>query len=145
MSTCKRMWTDREIYSMADKKAKERIEAGQTSNAKPIYFHPIYAYIIVSSAVVLLFNCSILDNNPEKYTPTTLAAKLKQMMDDGDLITICGGVRANGEDTFKQAYLITKVGSAYAVYYFDGTSISNTTSYTSLAFTAVTDGVNKIN
>ena len=41
MSTCKRMWTDREVRSMADESAKIRIEAGQTSNAKPIYLHPI--------------------------------------------------------------------------------------------------------
>ena len=59
MSTCKRMWTDREIRSMADESAKIRIEAGQTENAKPIYYHGLQLYTPSTS----IFYCHILNND----------------------------------------------------------------------------------
>ena len=54
----KRMHTDREIYSMADKKAKQRIEAGLTENAKPIYVHPLE----IGLADTLLLTALVMNN-----------------------------------------------------------------------------------
>ena len=64
MSTMKRMWTDREIRSMADESAKIRIEDGHTENAKPLYFHPIS--IIHGSGQSAEFMCSLIVLNNSK-------------------------------------------------------------------------------
>ena len=86
MSTMKRMWTDREIRSMADASAKIRIEAGQTSNAKPIYFHPIRLDIVGESAGqtfrVKSGSITILNNSS---SPINTFTKLKEYMRDNEV------------------------------------------------------------
>ena len=82
MSTCKRMWTDRQIYSMADQKAKERIEAGQTSNAKPIYWHSCNLKR-VSSGTLLIYLDFIIVNNSQ--TPITKESLLAWLNDNPDV------------------------------------------------------------
>lgn len=79
MSTCKRMWTDREIRSMAGDTAKTLIEAGQTENAKPIYLHPITInYGGLSILTMLIFN-----NDDSAFTRESLVAYLKDSKTKG--------------------------------------------------------------
>ena len=69
MSTCKRMWTDREIRSMADESAKIRIEAGLTENAKPVYCHPVLLY---NGSAQNRMMCLIFNNDDTPFTNESL-------------------------------------------------------------------------
>ena len=74
------------------------IANGNVSNAKPIYFHPVYIYYRNSdNANIAIGNVTILDNTSTKYNFAQVNAKLKQLMDIGALITMNGVVKTTGE------------------------------------------------
>ena len=76
--TMKRMWTDRQIRSMADESAKIRIEAGLTENAKPIYLHTININTDNFSGAYARMSCHILNNDPTAFTKSTLLNEVKK-------------------------------------------------------------------
>ena len=145
MSTCKRMWTDREIYSMADKKAKERIEAGQTSNAKPLYFHPV---ICIDNTEKVSLAMIIIDNSPSAYDSwTKVKAKVKQIAESvGDTarIPVTGSFVFEGTNVINRNIDATEAGSV-TLYGFDSNGENLYVSITDFTFDNVFDGVNKIN
>ena len=121
MSTMKRMWTDREVRSMADESAKIRIEAGLTENAKPIYCHPVtLADNSVGSSQSSKLGCLIFNNSPTPFTLATFIDYIDELYTKvGGTVRIIttGGFTDNNNNVAIAAY-IGKVGSNS--YYLSG-------------------------
>lgn len=143
MSTCKRMWTDREIRSMAGDTAKTLIEAGQTENAKPIYYHGLEMYRSGTN----VFYMHILNNDP---TPIDTLTKLlnwfqsfgdKKVIAQGNGLAIIEGTNYQILSIYKPANsnklnMIASASSGYTI--LNEIELST-------YFDTYTDGVNKIN
>lgn len=118
------------------------IEGGTISNAKPIYYHPVYVEVNNSEYTTrLMFN--ILDNNPTPYTVSTFLQKLKDLMDGYAKINIDGFIKTETYGTCF-AFLGIKTGGSYRIFAVN----SSGTQYSWVIddiITAVDDGVNKIN
>ena len=119
---------------------------GETSpSVKPIYYHPIYMFIRDgNNDNVLIGTLTILDNQSTAYTKTTLATKLKALLDLGAYINFNGGVRADGTDTYKNCIMMLKSGDNYKMMYLTSTS-EQSMNIDLDNITFVNDGVNKIN
>ena len=148
MSTCKRMWTDREIRSMADESAKIRIEAGLTENAKPIYCHPIAIYDTSNADTTkrFMFTCLIFNNDDKPFTKDSFYAFVRDIQPSGGgygRIMISGG---NENTSFSSITWKTDEESLFVEGWdlstkaYDGHTIS-----ISPASVILSDGVNKIN
>ena len=146
MSTCKRMWTDRAIRSMADESAKIRIEAGQTENAKPIYFHPIRFNISGSSGGqeinVVSGSIMILNNSSE---PINTSAKLKSYLATNTLDVLCNVDFYDSQGVYQgQILKITGSENIQCTITKDGANTS-TLYLAETEFLVQEDNVNKIN
>ena len=134
---------------MADDSAKIRIEAGQTSNAKPIYCHPVRFDVNGSSGgqsiLVKRGSVLILTNDGTPFTTTSLMSFLYEHRETMD-ISCCVDfyddqnayagqiLRINaGESNFQLEY--TKDGATTATLYLSPTT----------EFTVTDDKANKIN
>ena len=104
----KRMFTEREIRSLADESAKIRIEAGQTENAKPLYYHGIEIY---SAGTTFLITMAIIDNDPTAYTWTRLKQWI-QGIDANVLINANGFYNPNSEGVTNLISIYHAKGSA---------------------------------
>lgn len=113
---------------------------------KKLYYHPIYLYQRDElEGNILIGTITILDNNPTAYTTSTLAAKLKELMDAGAYIAFSGGFRATSNDDFNDGIIMLKEGASYQVVGISSdrsTAVSQTIDIDNL--TAVSDGVNQI-
>ena len=152
MSTCKRMWTDREVRSMADKSAKIRIEAGLTENAKPIYCHPITIYTASNItlggseysflATALIFNNSNDEiNTLEKLCAASISFHRLQV--NGILFSVDASVPFE----IVQLYVDTESVRPVGVKLTDGTRVDESSPTLDMygATLFVVDGVNKLN
>ena len=73
----KRMWSKNELKNIGTQQAKELIEAGQTTNAKPIYWHSVVLKRITEGALVYYFDFIILNNNETPFTLDSFSAWLE--------------------------------------------------------------------
>ena len=147
MSTCKRVWSDRQIRSMADESAKIRIEAGLTENAKPIYCHPIS----ISKSNVCYITCLIFNNSTTAFTLTTFKKYIDDLKEKVEVVRI---MASGFYKTETEVIIMSLIGKYENVYMISGGNASTgaSTGKDSADFTAVipsdatfNDGVNKIN
>ena len=148
----KRMWTDRQIRSMADESAKIRIEAGQTENAKPIYCHPINLGFKDASNEFNI-TCLIFNNDKDAMTFADFCKYVSEL----DLTTdslgkvMASGYFVSGGTVFPTSYIYYNTGSSLSVIVNSPSEISSRgISFPKATFEAMTpslfsDGVNKIN
>ena len=148
MSTCKRMWTDREIRSMADESAKIRIEAGQTENAKPLYWHTIRLYKGKSESYTAFDAQVIIINNTAD--PIDLTAFTALTKKDGFYAAVIQGyvgATTNVDPTLECVGIKkSQSDSTFSFEYFNSTTKEIEVANASYAGTVVTDlGTNKLN
>lgn len=123
------------------------INGESNPSVKPIYYHPIYFYHSDETlGLLFVLSCCILDNNPNKYTRTTLVTKLKELMDAGALINVNGCARTNSTNDWSHAIIIVKSSSNYVIEGYTQNNYGQILNITDIEeFTEVQDGVNKIN
>ena len=146
--TMKRMWTDRQIRSMAGDTAKTLIEAGQTENAKPVYCHPINCNFQREGTTLFAFSCLIFNNDDTPFTEETFFAYCKDLFDENpNAVLLASGfvtTRAiacveDGEDATK--IQLASHNSGGTTIDFWSFTLANMTEGNH----SFTDGVNKIN
>lgn len=150
----KRMWTERDIRSKASNEAKKLIELGQTSNAKPIYCHPVtLADNSVGSSQTSKIGCLIFNNDATPFTLATFIDYLDELYTQvGGTIRIIttGGFTDSSNNVAIAAYM-GKVSPTS--YYLSGLKNNGAgevyMTFTKEQLTAYInyfyDGVNKIN
>ena len=70
----KRMWSKNELKQQTDARVQALVEGGTLDNAKPLYYHPIYA---IDATVGVIFSCVIINNSPTAYEWETFKAFLE--------------------------------------------------------------------
>lgn len=123
------------------------INGEEDPSVKPVYYHPIYFYHNDETlGLLFVLSCCILDNNPNKYTRTTLVTKLKELMDGGALINVNGCARTNSANDWSHAIIIVKSSDTYKIEGYTQNNYGQILDITDIEeFTEVQDGVNKIN
>ena len=131
-----------------DARIESLVEGGTLSNAKPIYYHPIYYYVSINGVTVLCLQCAILDNNSIAYTTETFIAKIKSLMSNGALINVNGWYK-DANNVFNDVIVLYYSSDAYRGDVFNPTGTSDfnldTLLNTEGATQVIVDGVNKIN
>ena len=155
MSTCRRMWTDRQIRYMADQSAKTRIEAGLTENAKPIYCHPIHINNSGDSQNNCHLTALIFNNDPTPFTKTTFKKWIDDLyasLPEGDEVQLLmsGGIFTSNKSKIIVASYLFMNGTNYGVAGVDVTGVLDAIYTSSLdgvfgASWSIKDSVNKIN
>ena len=121
--------------------AEDVIEAGETTNAKPIYFHGIR---VVSESLEGRITFTILNNSPTPFTKDTILPFIKGLMDN-DARIIANGYVINASNVLINVYEIAK--AAENTYYIYGNSDSArlNVNLNDITIQTLNDGVNKIN
>lgn len=139
---------------MADESAKIRIEAGQTENAKPLYFHPI---TIGNAEGYPAFKCSIIVINNDKApidTWTKLTNFFNQVFDllpEGVSVArfpATGFVKNSSKTIVSSVIEITGKTDTTRTFIGVNVSASSLDSMTASDISgapSVADGVNKVN
>ena len=156
MSTCKRMWTEREIRSKASNEAKKLIEAGQTENAKPIYCHPIFFDFVGKEGTAFEgrryhATCLILNNSETAFTLESFVNYVQNLCDTYDAkIMITGMCFYDNISIINTCIKNIVVGNAGIYGLKIGTNDEDYVAFEVIAdsdsgTTTFSDGVNKIN
>lgn len=138
----KRMWAKNELLRLSDAEIRKLIESGEISNAKPIYYHPIYFTQTLEGSLVRA-SFVIFDNDETPYTWDTFLAKIKSLMDDGAFIQVNGFFEKSGG--VYNLFVGLKESSNYVCYGNDYQGARETLNLDNVTISTFYDGVNKIN
>ena len=140
----RRMYSEGQLEGLI----KEQVEGGTLENAKPMYFHPV---VLVKSTTPnkCQLTFTIINNNSEAYD--TFAKLKAYMVSVAEAINstarfVCNGSIVNDDSVFIIANCldVTKAGRM-TIQGQDATGGFVTCYIEEITFSAVADGVNKIN
>ena len=145
MSTCRRMWTDRQIRSMADESAKIRIEAGLTENAKPLYWHSITLKRISGGALTYYFDIVIVDNNEDPFTLATFNEWLADHQ-DAEVKIVQGYISTYATNLVSSLKYNAENEAKVSTIKLDTGAVQSTNTFTDYVHGAeISDAVDKVN
>ena len=121
----------------------EEINGIENPCVKPIYYHPVYMFGSDTSENLIRILITILDNSPIQYNDGTIVTKLNALLNAGAIINV-DGIVIDTNNNNANAYMIKNDGSINQLFWNKETTRGEI-DFSTITWTEVIDGVNKIN